>query len=321
MVKRTLKMQAVVDAFRRDRHKPVEKAIDKLRAQRSSDVTRETYQSRLDVMRSVFGTREEPFQGIITRDLFLRFLAAMNEGGAGASTLTGYRCALLDHQRCNGLEQFAADKDIVKMCKGHEVVMRRKSTPRGTMTKKMAENMVAHLAKTNIIIAQAFQLQYLCSLRVCELILIRNGDFQPDTRDMSVLTVRWDKTASAQNLRSRPFMVHPKMVPAKAMHLAKELCTAMDIKHGDFIFKDLITESQIANAMKKAATELNFPADLEYDGSHVARHAGVTALRQVVADSTTRFIADMSSQNIKRYGETLGSRRARKAASQPAKRR
>ena len=210
----------------------------------------------------------------------VRFLHACRQQGARGTTLEGYRSAVLWVQRIHDLEQFAADERLVRAVAGYKHFDKCHGIPRGAVTWSMLQQLLAGAPQWR----DAFEVVFLCVLRVTQLLRMLVGDAVLTADGAVVLTVRAEKRnkcGSPYSHVSRKEIVHPR---------AKELLGRLQQGrvHGESMFPGF--SSAAANEIiQRAAVALGWPSGLQFDGVHCLRHGGCQFIKVFIAELLSRM--------------------------------
>ena len=205
----------------------------------------------------------------------LRFLHACRQQGARGTTLEGYRSAVLWIQRIHDLPQFAADERLVRAVAGYKHYDKCHGIPRGAVTWGMLQQLLANSPQWR----DAFEVIFLCVLRITQLLRMLVGDAVLTADGAVVLTVRAEKRnkcGSVYTAVSRKEVVHPR---------AKELLRRLQQGrvHGQKLFPGF-SAAAANDIIQRAAVALGWPSGLKFDGVHCLRHGGCQFIKAFIAE-------------------------------------
>jgi hypothetical protein len=208
-----------------------------------------------------------------------RFLWAVRRQGASATTLEGYRSAVLWVQRAAGMASWADDPILIRVLAGLKLADKMRRVPRGAITAPMLRQLMRADPERRLLYATAFY----GVLRRGQARLFRFGDVIGSS-DGVTMTVRTDKRARRGNAReacSSKEVVHPS---AQAFLLRLSAAGV----HGERVFSDADVDAASVK-VRAAAVELGWPRGVEFDGLHALRHGGAQYLKTYLATLVARM--------------------------------
>lgn len=246
-------------------------------------------------------TSNVPTAKWISREDFTVFLAACLK----TKTLLnpGIRCSLLKEQEVHDLPTWAGNYATIKLARGffYEGGQAKNKPLKGSITPEM----MSDLLNLTIKVAE----QYGAALRGCQLIDIQKGDYEVETR---LLTIRKDKRFKAANCTTAKYGTHTKKVLCDHAHAVLTILQQQTSKMGELLFPvSHWNYKNYSKHFKSCAIALQWNPLLKWDGAHILRHGGTNL---IIAKCNTTDInvlkqaCVMCPQTIKRYGEDLASR-------------
>jgi len=202
---------------------------------------------------------------------FLRFLHACRKQGASGSTLSGYRAAMLWHQRQFGATLWAMDQGLGVAIKGYKYLDKQTRPPRGAILTPM----LRQLEHRYPLLAAVADTTFYCVLRRRQVERMLAGDIQEGSEGRLVLTVRAEKRANARN--GVQMVTRKEIVLPEAKLLLRRLAQGM--KPRQRLFPNF-NAAALDHAISECATHFGWPTDLVYDGMHCLRHGGATVVRE-----------------------------------------
>lgn len=264
----------------------------------------------------------DPSTKVITKDIFLRFLEALQEQYTSAER---FRSALLHFQVSAeelegvsaGDHPWASDADILKAVQGFAYQGGKKKAcaaalpARGAISKEMVDQLVALLSQKYPQLRLPIIIMFYAALRPGELSRMRVGDLKGDQ-----LLVRGDKRSKANNTLSPNYVKH--LVCPEALLAIQEASEGLSdntpLWRRGSLAKGGWNREQLSAQIKEARRTLGWDPELQFV-PHSLRHGGVAHIRDTMNSTANGSlqVADvlqMSPRMQAHYGRSNATRKA-----------
>ena len=231
------------------------------------------------------------------------------------------RSALKMAQTMAGVPTWAGDPECIQAEKAAfhaRQIFQPDTRLRGTMTALMVDEFTDWVMEKSQTIATAMCIQMGGALRISELLSLTKGRV---TREGIML--KNTKRSSVKKMTSSKDTLELKKLNrwGEGMAALERLWTLKDATPGDdatpLFPRSAFTIKEYNDLLKEAATALEFPDGLKYDGSHILRHAGIglavaTMVKRKFSMTQMAACLLMSDQMICHYALTNSERIAKK---------
>ena len=239
------------------------------------DSTGEKYAAAVSRFVTFLALRDYPFD----LGAFIKFLSACRKQGAAASTLEGYRSAVVWAQRCSGFTPWGDNAMLIRALKGYAYQDKLRGYPRGAIDLGMLEELIKLYPQH----ANVYAAIFLCVLRAGQAEKFRGGDAHPTGSGAVSLTVRVDKRNKCGSTFEHTAVKEILAPDAKALILS----LSRTVPHGELVFPG-IDMAVLSEDIKRAALILRWPAHLLFDGVHCLRHGGAQMVKTFVSTVLAR---------------------------------
>ena len=293
--------------------------MDTLAAQRAQDatcalcdsaITEGTLEQYCSRIRVLMRWLEEEGHPTLTQDLFGLYLVnRLSAGGQPSSIAEGYRSAILHFQTSRRMwldssgQPWASSDLCIRMCAGYKYNSKiTTKRPRGQVDQYLFPTLKDWLTAHYRQLVPAAEVMYGVGLRSHALIELHKGSYTSARR----LLRHADKRANAKN--GLPPFCESVVVDERA-HFILSQRDALCPEAGDLYFP--LRDWSLAlfrRAMKEAATALDWPEELIFDGPHTLRHGAVAHIDEDWSPEEAQLALPLSNQMRKHYGRNNSTR-------------
>lgn len=235
---------------------------------------------------------------------FIAFLQSCQEQGlAGAE---GYRSALLNFQRANGIEQWAGQRTMLLAAKGVKNAALSLKVDKGPITEQMALQFVELMLRNEELqLADLAMILLLGELRFSEAEHFHEQDLIVESTDAAGISV-------FLVVLRRPKGVQKTITKPVCAAFAERWVHARGQKYGrqGFLFERGV-QARFRRELTKAASILNWPEELDY-ATHGFRVGGAQIVEERIHGILAEFFSLQSAPVFSHYARPRADRKRRR---------